>query len=29
MAQEEEAYLDTEGRRQWVLRRQDSLHLVK
>jgi Xaa-Pro aminopeptidase len=29
MAQEEEAYLDAEGHRQWVLRRQDSLHLVK
>src|SRR5690606_24409726 len=29
MAQEEEAYLDAEGRRYWVLRRQESLHLVR
>ena len=28
MAQEEEAFLDGDGRRQWVLRRQDRLHLV-
>lgn len=26
--QEEEAYLDAEGRRHWVYRRQDRLHLV-
>jgi len=29
MAQEEEAYLDAEGRRHWVLRRQENLHLVR
>lgn len=29
MAQEEEAHLDAEGRRQWVLRRQVALHLVR
>ena len=29
MAQEEEAYLDADGRRHWVLRRQESLHLVR
>jgi hypothetical protein len=29
MAQEEEAHLDAEGRRHWVLRRQEALHLVK
>jgi hypothetical protein len=29
MAQEEEAHLDAEGRRQWVLRRQEALHLVR
>jgi hypothetical protein len=29
MAQEEEAHLDADGRRHWVLRRQDALHLVK
>ncbi len=29
MAQEEEAYLDTAGRRHWVLRRQENFHLVK
>lgn len=29
MAQEEEAYLDEEGRRHWVLRRQEALHLVR
>ncbi len=28
MAQEEEALLDGEGRRHWVLRRQERLHLV-
>jgi Xaa-Pro aminopeptidase len=29
MAQEEEAYLDGMGRRQWVLRRQERFHIVK
>ncbi len=29
MALEEEAWLDSEGRRQWVLRRQDRFHLVR
>jgi hypothetical protein len=29
MALEEEAYLDGEGRRHWVLRRQESLLLVR
>jgi hypothetical protein len=29
MAQEEEAYLDETGRRAWVLRRQERLHLVR
>jgi Xaa-Pro aminopeptidase len=29
MAQEEEAYLDAEGRRHWVLRRQDRFHVVR
>jgi hypothetical protein len=29
MAQEEEAYLDGEGRRHWVLRRQETFHLVR
>jgi Xaa-Pro aminopeptidase len=29
MAQEEEAFLDAEGARAWVLRRQTSLHLVR
>ena len=29
MAQEEEAYLDAEGRRHWVLRRQEKFHLVR
>jgi hypothetical protein len=28
MAQEEEAYLDGSGARQWVLRRQERFHLV-
>ena len=29
MAQEEEAHIDAEGRRHWVLRRQEALHLVR
>jgi len=29
MAQEEEAYLDAEGRRRWVLARQERFHLVR
>ena len=29
MAQEEEAYLDAQGNRQWVLRRQERFHLVR
>ncbi|MGH7501720.1 MAG: M24 family metallopeptidase [Longimicrobiales bacterium] len=29
MAQEEEAYIDAEGRRHWVLRRQEALHLIR
>ncbi|MGH7462306.1 MAG: M24 family metallopeptidase, partial [Longimicrobiales bacterium] len=29
MAQEEEAYLDGAGNRQWVLRRQERFHLVQ
>jgi hypothetical protein len=29
MALEEEALIDSDGRRRWVLRRQDSLHLVR
>jgi hypothetical protein len=29
MAQEEEAYLDGDGHRHWVLRRQESFHLVR
>ncbi|MBA4156172.1 MAG: hypothetical protein H0X65_01695 [Gemmatimonadetes bacterium] len=29
MAQEEEAYLDTSGRRRWVLARQERFHLVR
>jgi Xaa-Pro aminopeptidase len=29
MAQEEEAYLDPEGRRRWVLARQERFHLVR
>jgi hypothetical protein len=29
MAQEEEAYLDADGARQWVLRRQERFHLVR
>ncbi|MCI0433306.1 MAG: aminopeptidase P family protein [Gemmatimonadetes bacterium] len=28
MAQEEEAWLDADGRRHWVLRRQEQLHIV-
>jgi hypothetical protein len=29
MAMEEEAYLDAEGRRHWVLVRQERFHLVR
>jgi Xaa-Pro aminopeptidase len=29
MAQEEEAYIDADGRRHWVLRRQTMFHLVR
>jgi len=29
MAQEEEAYLDEEGNRHWVLRRQEEFHIVR
>jgi hypothetical protein len=29
MAMEEEAYLDAEGRRHWMLRRQERFHLVR
>jgi Xaa-Pro aminopeptidase len=29
MAQEEEAYLDADGRRHWALRRQTTFHLVR
>jgi hypothetical protein len=29
MALEEEAMLDSQGARRWVLRRQDQLHLVR
>jgi hypothetical protein len=29
MAQEEEAYVDSDGQRRWVLRRQERFHLVK
>jgi hypothetical protein len=29
MAQEEEALIDADGRRRWVLRRQTALHLVR
>jgi hypothetical protein len=29
MAQEEEALIEADGTRRWVLRRQDALHLVR
>jgi hypothetical protein len=29
MAQEEEAYIDADGNRHWVLRRQEAFHLVR
>jgi hypothetical protein len=29
MAQEEEALIDSDGRRRWVLRRQDTFHLIR
>jgi hypothetical protein len=29
MAQEEEALIDADGRRRWVLRRQTELHLIR
>jgi hypothetical protein len=29
MAQEEEAVIDSDGRRRWVLRRQDTFHLIR
>jgi hypothetical protein len=29
MAQEEEAYVDSDGQRRWVLRRQERFHLVR